>query len=71
LHQSQKEIPLEDGVEFHYKIKLDREFEMELLKMGSDIEIIQPETLKDSIIKNAIETLKLYNEIGEEYIRKE
>lgn len=47
LHQSQKEIPLEDGVEFHYKIKLDREFEMELLKMGSDIEIIQPETLKN------------------------
>ena len=71
LHHSQMEEFKEDGSIFHYKIKLDREFEMELLKMGSDIEIIQPKTLKNSIIKNAIETLKLYNAIGEEYIHKE
>ena len=60
LHQSQKETLLDDGVLFHYKIKIDKEFEMELLKLGSNIEIIQPKSLRDCIIKETQKILKLY-----------
>lgn len=60
LHHSQIEEIKENYSLFHFNIKLDKEFEMELLKLGPEIEIIQPESLKMRIIQKAKEILKIY-----------
>lgn len=60
LHHTQTETPYDNYSLFEYQLKLDKEFEMELMKLGPNIEVIAPKVLRDHIIEKAKETLEIY-----------
>lgn len=61
LHDTQK-IILENNEEirFSYFIKPTYDFRMELLSYGDQVKVIQPESLKETIIENLEDTLNQY-----------
>lgn len=62
LHHSQKEIlntPDEYRIQLYMRVTYD--FEMELLSLGSNVKVIEPENLKNSLKLKLQEALALYN----------
>ncbi|NMA73361.1 MAG: WYL domain-containing protein [Bacteroidales bacterium] len=61
LHHSQKEIETKDETTiFEYYIKPTFDFKKELLSMGVEIEILEPEWLREEIRKTVIEVANQY-----------
>lgn len=61
LHHSQKELETTDAFSiFEYYIKPTFDFKKELLSMGAQIEIIEPECLKESILEEIEKMRKKY-----------
>jgi proteasome accessory factor B len=62
LHHSQKELlntPYEYQIQLYIKITFD--FEMELLSLGSNVKVLEPENLKNSLKAKLQEALALYS----------
>ncbi|MBR2261191.1 MAG: WYL domain-containing protein [Paludibacteraceae bacterium] len=60
LHFSQKEEKHEEYSIFKYKIKIDDEFKSELLKWGSSIKVLKPDSLQKEIKEDIRELSNLY-----------
>ncbi len=63
LHSSQEEIGMDDkgGVIFRYNIVPSGDFQQELYKYGSDVEILAPKWLREDFAKDAKKTINTYN----------
>ena len=64
-HASQKEIAsTADHTDFEYMLVPTFDFMQDLLKEGSDIEVLEPKSLREEIVKSLKDTLKLYSTEG-------
>lgn len=62
LHQSQKKIGSGDGyTDYQYKLCNTNELIRELLSKGNTIEVLEPQSLRDDVIKAAEDLLEIYN----------
>ncbi len=60
LHASQKEKTEGEYILFEYKIKIDKELKQELLKWGSSIKVLKPDSLQKEIKEDIKELSNLY-----------
>ena len=62
LHRSQEEVLTkhEQYSEFQYRVCLTQELTTELLAMGENIEVLEPQELRDEMRKKLEECLTLY-----------
>ncbi len=60
LHASQKEKIEGEYILFEYKIKIDKELKQELLKWGSSIKVLKPDSLQKEIKEDIKELSNLY-----------
>lgn len=64
LHPSQVEVSTEDEYSiFEYKMAPTWDLEMELLQYNDNVEVLEPESLRDMIIEHAWNMLHLYKEV--------
>lgn len=62
-HASQKEIAsTADYTDFEYLLVPTFDFRQDLLKEGNDIEVLEPKSLREEIVRLLQDTLKLYSE---------
>jgi predicted DNA-binding transcriptional regulator YafY len=63
LHQSQTEVANTDTyVDFKYTLRITPDFIQELLKRGKQIEVLEPESLRERMQKELQKALMLYKE---------
>ena len=61
-HASQKEIAsTADYTDFEYQLVPTFDFRQDLLKEGSDMEVLEPKSLRDEMVKSLQDTLKRYS----------
>ena len=64
LHKSQEEIEThEDYSVFSFFLTTDYDFKQDILSFGKEIEVLEPKSVRDEIMKSALSILRRYGEI--------